>query len=247
MTYAEYCRTLRAELDRFVSLLADADLATAVPTCPGWDLARLVGHVGSTHRWVAAMVSAGSLDPLPFPPFRDAIPGDPTTRVAWLAEGAEELLATFAAVPADRPAWALGPDHHARFWPRRMLHEATVHHADASLALGKPPGIAPKVAADGIGEFLTNLPHITRVPGAAAVDRPGRTIAFMATDTGMVWRTELGVSGLSWSRADTAAGADAVVSAPVAGLYLFVYGRDPVVTITGDGDLLARWTAATAL
>ena len=31
--------------------------------------------------------------------------------------------------------WAWGPDKHARFWPRRLLHETAVHRGDAYLLM----------------------------------------------------------------------------------------------------------------
>jgi hypothetical protein len=64
---------------------------------------------------------------------------------------------------------------------------------------------------------------------------------------GTVWQITLGASNLSWCHADSSAGADVVASAPLTNLYLFVWGRLRADTVTGAADLLARWTAATAL
>lgn len=247
MIHAGYWQALYAEVGRFVSLLSTADPATPVPTCPGLDLAALAGHVGATHRCVTAMVTAGTTDELPYRPSREAIPVDVAALLSWLAEGAEKLVFALAATPPERPVWAWGPDPHARFRSRRMLHEAVVHHVDAALALGRPVTIATPVAEDGVDEFLTDLPHAGWVPGVAAVDGDGQTSALAAVDTGAVWRIRLDSAKPFWRRVEDTAGADVVASAPVAALYLFVWGRIPARDITGDAGLLARWTAASAL
>jgi hypothetical protein len=39
-----------------------------------------------------------------------------------------------------------------------MLHETTVHRADAELALGVEPVISPAVAVDGGSGLFANLP-----------------------------------------------------------------------------------------
>lgn len=237
---------LRAEIKRFAALLAGADLSTPVPTCPGWDLARLAGHVGSTHRWVEEMVRTGTGQKLPHDPFRATIPADVAELPSWLAEGAEELITVFRSGSLDAPVWALGSDQHVRFWPRRMLHEAAVHLADAELALGLSPTANPAIAEDGVDEFLDNLPHVAWVPGAAAVDGAGKTIALQAIDTGSAWHITLGTETFSWFRAETAAGADVTVSGTAVELYLFVYGRIPAPSTTGCKSLLSRWIRATS-
>ena len=47
------------ELDRLFAAIDDASPGLAVPTCPGWTVADLTGHVRATHRWVEAMVRRG--------------------------------------------------------------------------------------------------------------------------------------------------------------------------------------------
>jgi len=244
VNHVEYASAVRAEVLRFAYLLSGADPATPVPTCPGWDLAALAGHVGSTHRWVTAMVGSGTLEKLPFRPFAAGHPADAAALPGWLVEGMERLVTTLVDTPPDRPVWAWAPPRQAGFWSRRMLHEIVIHHADAALAVDSPLTIEPAVAEDGIEEFLTNLGHAGWVPGAAALDADGRTIAYQATDTGTTWLVTLGASTFTWRHASGTA--DVVVSAPTAAdLYLAIYGRIAPSAVTGDEDLFARWTAAT--
>ena len=53
MHHAEYCDLLEVEIARFVEFAGTAPPATRVPTCPDWDVAELLRHVGSLHRWSA--------------------------------------------------------------------------------------------------------------------------------------------------------------------------------------------------
>ncbi|MHC6222806.1 maleylpyruvate isomerase N-terminal domain-containing protein [Arthrobacter sp. MMS24-S77] len=55
-----------AELSNFVDQLStlarqpEEELAHSVPTCPGWTLDGLFGHLGSIERWAAEIVLGGS-------------------------------------------------------------------------------------------------------------------------------------------------------------------------------------------
>lgn len=255
MDHGEYCKALFREIDRLAALLSDADLSTPVPNCPAWDLAKLATHVGATERWVTAMITAGSSEKLPFAEFEQGVPTEPTALSDWVAAGVDALIGALVAAPAHQHVWTLGGQTRPTlFWARRMLHEATVHRADAALALKAPATIDPVVAADGIDEILTILPYAPRLAGFGAVRGDGQSIELIASDADLRWRIDVGSSGFAWSRSSAAspsspsAASDATVTAtgPVAGLYLFLWGRPSVPQITGDSGLLARWSAATA-
>ena len=69
-----------------------------------------------------------------------------------------------------------------------MLHETTVHRADAELALGvADPVIDPVVAADGIDEFLFNLPSARRPYPHLASLPTGASLHLHATDADGEW------------------------------------------------------------
>lgn len=237
-----YHEAVSAEVRRFVAVLSAANPAIPVPTCPGWDLAALAGHLGSTHRWVTAMAEVGRMDKLPYGPFRAEIPTNPAVLPHWLTEGAGRLLAVLASVPAVRPMWAWGADRSARFWSRRMLFEAAVHRADAELALGMAPRFPAEMAADGIDEFLANLPYaVGFAPKVANLRGAGQTIGLAADDT--AWRITLGRDGFTWQRSNE--DADAIVGGSTTDLLLFVYGRrrigDPCLEYAGEPALLRYW------
>jgi len=68
--------------------------------------------------------------------------------------GARRAVAAIAEAGGDQ-VWTFGELVPASFWGRRMAHETLVHAADAELAAGRQPDIAPRIAADAIDEWLT--------------------------------------------------------------------------------------------
>jgi uncharacterized protein (TIGR03083 family) len=220
-----------------------------VPTCPGWTLADLVEHHGSTHRWVAHVVRQRAQQRIRSREVDVELPDGPAGYPEWLAEGAKSLLATLRATAPDTPLWTWGADRHARFWPRRVLHEAVVHRADAELALGHERHVDPDTAVDGIDEFLTNLPHahwlaerLRELPG------DGQSLHLHATDRDGEWMITMGAEGFTWQHGHGKG--TVAVRATASDLLLLVYGRrqpgDERLTVFGDQQLLASWLAKTA-
>jgi uncharacterized protein (TIGR03083 family) len=246
MDHGEYCKALFREIDRLAILLSDADLTTPVPSCPAWDLATLAGHVGTTERWATAMVASGSTERMPFSRFEEDVPAEAAALSDWLAAGVDGLISALVAAPPNLKVWTLGAEQTPGFWARRMLHEATVHRIDASLALNAPLTVDPMVATDGVEEILTILPYAPRLAGFGAVRGEGQSIELVATDVDARWRISIGSASFEWSRVRETGEADVVATGPIGGLYLFLWGRPSVPQISGDSGLLARWSAATA-
>jgi hypothetical protein len=46
MEYLEHCAAVEREVDAIVEAVASGPVDTATPTCPGWTVTDLVGHVG---------------------------------------------------------------------------------------------------------------------------------------------------------------------------------------------------------
>ncbi len=65
MEHEEYCARAGAEIARLASVTEDAAPHVPVPTCPGWELARLLKHAGIVHRWATAIVAARAAEPVP--------------------------------------------------------------------------------------------------------------------------------------------------------------------------------------
>ncbi|SEE21672.1 TIGR03083 family protein [Streptomyces sp. 2224.1] len=249
VTPAAHRAAVAAETARFVAALDGAQLSLPVPGCPGWTLLDLVRHTGSVQRWFSLLLRQRIQEP---PRSRDVeleLPADDTGWADWLTAGAALAAEAFAETDPDAPMWAWGADHHARFWVRRMLFETLVHRTDAERAVGARTVIDPVLAADGVDEFLVNLPFATSfAPRVAHLRGNGETLRFRCTDTTGDWLVRLRPDGFEVApqSGDAAAGpTDAVVQGAAADLLLLVYGRQARGTAsveqTGDAELLARW------
>ena len=243
-THQRCCDLASAEIDRFATVIRGADPATPVPTCGRWTLADLIQHLAQIHRWVAGMVAELSLTrhsrkkaDLPLPP-------DPATWADWLAEAQTLLVPVLRAADPEAPMWAWGPDKHVRFWSRRMVHETGVHRVDAELALGLGSWVDPAVAADGVEEFLENLPRSRSLRGT------GEQLRLVASDRPDRWTIIRHPAAFAWTRGDPESdppgpAASVTVRASTADLYLLLWGRWPSTDaryeVAGDRALLAHW------
>lgn len=235
----DFAAALIDENDAFADVLRDADPATPVPTCPGWTLRQLLRHVGRGHRWSAQIVDERRADYLDPREVRGGKPPD-GGEIDWLRESAHAVVGAVDRVGGETEVWTfLGP-RPARWWIRRRLHEATVHRADAALALGRDYRLRPDLAADGLFEWLERV-----VIEAGDDHMPlahGQTLHLHATDGGE-WTLRGRGSSLELGR--THANATATVSADATSLFLAVVRRipadDPRITVTGDADIWRTW------
>lgn len=245
-----FCDRAGAEIAALADAVTDApDIAADVPSCPGWTLTDLVTHVGSVHRWATSIVASRAAARPPFPE------ADPAWESAdglaqWLAGGAAPLLAELRAAGPLAEVWTWGPGRTSGWWARRMLHETALHRADAELALGvADPVIDAVAAADGIDEFLFNLPSARR-PFRHLSELPtGASLHLHATDADGEWVIRFTDSGIAWERGHEKA--TTAVRGPVTSLLLFTYGRrpatDPRLAVFGDAVLPGLWQEKTAL
>jgi uncharacterized protein (TIGR03083 family) len=215
------------------SRLARVELTAPVPSCPGWSVAVLAGHVGEAHRWAEHAVREGNPNaPEVDPPFSDR-----TELRAWYAESAARLVATLREVGPEHPCWAFGPKPHlAGFWSRRQAHEAAVHRWDLAAAAGADAGYPEPLAVDAVDEVATMF-----FPRQVRLDRiPPLTASLGISVDGQEWM--LAGDGI----APPAGPPDATVSGAADALALLLWGRigldDPRVSVTGD-----RSAAATVL
>lgn len=190
----DYLAHVRAESARFAAVLADADPAAPVPSCPDWTTADLLWHLGEVQSFWATMVAGRLTDP-------GAAEGDEPERPAAYAD----LLAFFRATSArladaladtadDTPVWTwFRADRTAGFVRRRQAHEALIHRLDAELTTGQLTDLDPALATDGVAEVFDWM--FSGVPGWATPGAPGPIGAVRTTDTGAEWLVQVG----SWS------------------------------------------------
>ncbi|MGW0558632.1 maleylpyruvate isomerase family mycothiol-dependent enzyme [Streptomyces sp. NPDC002926] len=243
-----YCDAVEQLTRRFVETVRDVDPATPVPSCPGWTFADLVRHHGATHRWMEHLVRTRAAERVWSRDVPLELPDDPKEYPQWLARSAEATLRTLRSVDPETPMWSHGADRRVRFFPRRLHFEAVVHLADAELALGLEPRVPAGTAADGIEEFLENLPYFSWLAEPVGLLTDG-SVRLSAADTGAGWTITFGQAGFGWTK--SAAEADVGVEATAGDLLLLVHGRhradDERFSVVGDRAVLDAWLGATAL
>lgn len=202
-----------------------------VPACPGWSVAEVARHVGSLYRMVRRRLVDGRN---PDEWQRDPEPGQSLTE--YLETGLARLLDELAAHEPGEHAdtwWPADPTY--GFWRRRMLHESVVHRLDVEQAAGVEPREVPEdIALDGVDEALTlwfgqKLPMLglTGTKAGSVGVRTGAHswIARAGPETTEAWRCS----------AEEAEAADDVVTAESGRLYLWLWGRASLTSVTVRG------------
>jgi uncharacterized protein (TIGR03083 family) len=251
LDHSWFCEAAEAEIARMAAAVTEIpDISAGVPSCPDWTVEDLVAHTGAVHRWATSIVvtEADARPPFPEPePLWSSADG----LGEWLSAGAAPLLTALRSAGPVTPVWTWGPGRTSGWWARRMLHETTVHRADAELAAGiADPEIDPVVAADGIDEFLFNLPSARRPYRHLASLPTGESLHLHATDHDAgEWVIRFTDSGIAWERGHMKA--TTAIRGPVASLLLFTYGRLPAgdghLAVFGDPGVATAWQEKTAL
>ncbi|MGZ6993859.1 MAG: maleylpyruvate isomerase family mycothiol-dependent enzyme [Acidimicrobiia bacterium] len=236
MDYADFFPVVMTQARELADAGRASDLGAPVPSCPEWDVAKLVRHTGTAHRWSAGVVR--TREPLSPKSIDLALPDDPAALPDWLEQSASELVATLADADPDGECWTWTADHHVRFWARRMAHETAVHRWDGQGAVGTAEGFDPELAVDGIDEHLENLPFVV---GPEQARGEGETLHLHCTDVDGEWVLRLGPDGLEVRREH--AKGDIALKGTASDLFLVVLGRvrPTNVEIFGDASALQRW------
>ncbi|MFJ5262340.1 maleylpyruvate isomerase family mycothiol-dependent enzyme [Streptomyces sp. NPDC088387] len=248
-----YCSEILSQTELLRALLRDGDPRAPVPTCPEWNLGRLVRHVGGTHRWAEEVVRTRATEPVPDDLVNNVFgygDEDPAALDEWLGAGARLLTTALMDAGPDARVWTPPePDQPVVFWARRMLHETSLHRADAAWTVGVPYEVDTAVARDALDEWMAfgTVPEAYDEEDAEPLLGPGRTLRFRAVDSPTeVWGVDLTGAAPTWShsgRGDAAV----TVTGTLTDLMLLVYGRPvaPRIEVDGDGALLDLWLRRT--
>jgi uncharacterized protein (TIGR03083 family) len=221
-----YLTAIRVSAERFAEVLETADLSAPVPTCPGWTLAELAGHLGGVHRWARHAVVHGEQGAHP-----EVEAMDREFLLAWLRQGADDLLEVLEDADPTMHTWHFGPKPRTvGFWMRRQAHETTIHTIDALRAAGEPDlMIDRRLAVDGVAE-VCEMFYPRQVKLGRTAELPIK-VRFHATDVP------------EWSVILHGEGPEVAVNAPAAELYLAVWrrgvveGADPRVAAALGGGI----------
>ncbi|MFI5551502.1 maleylpyruvate isomerase family mycothiol-dependent enzyme [Streptomyces sp. NPDC051738] len=249
METAEFVRTLDREGQLLAAAAEEAGVDAKVPTCPDWQVRDLLRHTGAVHRWATEFVAQALTSPRPL---GDGPALDGPELVAWYRDSHRHLVDTLAAAAPDVQCWTFHPAPNPSplaFWARRQAHETTVHRFDAESARGgTPTGIATEFAVDGIDELLRGFHARSRSRVRTQEPRVLRVRASDTdADTDAVWTIRLSAEPPVTTRDASGGDVDAEVSGPAAQLYLALWNRLPVPSVTGDASLAALWRERSAI
>lgn len=217
-------------------------LDVPVPTCEGWVVHDVVGHLGRVHRSVSEILERRSTGipevVIPKPPEGEAV-------LAFFDEGLERLLAALDDVVADDldvPLYTWSGTGTVRFYLRRMAHELAIHRFDVEAAgPDEPAPFAAEVAADGVDEFWDVLVPFSARRWERAL--PEGSLHLHRTDGTGEWLVR-GVDGAVVTTREHAKG-DAAVRGGASDLFRFVWnrGRAPGLEVLGDAAVADAWAA----
>jgi uncharacterized protein (TIGR03083 family) len=229
-------------------LIRDGDPSAVIPTCPGWTLDQLMRHVGRGDRWAAQIVADrmdGYLDPRTVANGKP--PPDRAGAIDWLRDGAQRLVDAVDDVGPETPVWTFLGSRPASWWVRRRLHEATVHKADAALALGLDYSLTADLAADAISEWLERVAVQGDVSDAPPPLEDGQTIHLHADDPGLgaagEWTIRADGGRVTWSHGHDKG--EVALRGNAVDLLLAVVRRvavaDTGIAVFGDASIWQNW------
>jgi uncharacterized protein (TIGR03083 family) len=217
---------------------AKAGLDAPVPTCDGWVVRDIVGHLGRVHRSVSEIIERRSLEippvEIPKPPAGDAI-------LDFFQEGLDRVVAALASIAPDEPVYSWSGDGTGRFYHRRMAHEIAIHRFDAESAHGAPAGFDPELSVDGIDEFYDVLVPFSSRRWSRPL--PSGSLHLHRTDGPGEWLVRT-VDGAIVTTREHAKG-DVAVRGSSSDLFRFVWnrGRSDDLALFGAEAVADEWAA----
>lgn len=214
--------------------------ATAqVRACPEWNATELAIHTAGVHRRVAHWCAGRLQQPERWP---DHAPADLTAPWDWCRAGLDLVVGALRDIGPEESVWTWTDRKNGGFYHRRMLHETVVHRWDAQDAAGTPSPIDAEVATDGVNELM-DVGMRYRGDGSP-LDYPEGDVLLERTDGTDRWRLRAMDGTLLVGRnGDAGTSADATVQGLAEDLLLWLWGRRGHVTISGEDDIAAAWSA----
>lgn len=243
MEFRGYLDHIRNDGD-LIAATAPRGLDLPVPVCPPWDVGEVVAHLATVYDHKVMAMRLG----------RRPEQGEWTTdepfgkdTVEWFADEHAKLLAELVSHSPAAYAWSWWePDQTVGFWYRRMALETVVHRVDVEAQFGAPSAIDAALAVDGIDEVLTRM-LAGDEEAAAAVPGTG-TVEVLADDSAWSVVLEDSRTVVTPGRRTSP---NATLSGDPGALFLYLWGRTPIDTLTRRGDesriavLRSRLAAAT--
>ena len=229
---------------REIFAAAEAGLDVPIPSCPGWDMAKLVTHIGRVYTTVAAHVRERATELLP-PDHLAKPPEDQSQLLEWYEAALDDVNQALKGVEPDEPLWSFASQKDGAFWMRRQAHESIIHAWDATNAAGQAVEIAGDIGADGVDEYLTVILEVN-FGNHPDLSRPSGSLHYHRTDGEGEWFCEMTDSGELSVKREHSKG-DAAIQGSGSDLMLAVWGRLDLnsdrLAFFGDEAAAAEWQA----
>jgi uncharacterized protein (TIGR03083 family) len=246
LTRDRYLDHLARDSDRFADLLAEADPARPVPSCPDWTAVDLFWHLTEVQWFWGTIVRERLADPAAAEERKPARPTDLDALGHLFTTTSEALRDALANTPDETPVWTWADDQTAGFVLRRQAHEALIHRVDAELVAADPTPLDAELATDGVDEVVRVM--YGGIPTWMTFTATAGPVAVRATDSGGAWDLAVGtISGTDPDSGDTYKDEPAVdvveakvpvaeVSADAGTLDAWFWGRSGADAVTRSGD-----------
>lgn len=154
LTHDRYLDLLGSESRRFATIMADCPAGARVPSCPEWDAADLLWHLGGeVHDFWAWVVAHRPQHPRQGYE-EPARPDSYEELLAFFDDRSAALMAALREADPTDEAWSWAPEQTVGFTSRRQALEALVHRVDAEQTAGTTSPLDPALATDGVEEVL---------------------------------------------------------------------------------------------
>ncbi len=250
MDVSDYIGFVASEGGLFASAAEHGELSARIASCPDWDMADLVRHLGMIHLWAAANVAFPESDWLDVEELPDLVRywpdltgetgeyPDDAELLPWYRETLANLIDVLKSAPADVAAFTFLPaPTPLTMWARRQASEIAIHRFDAEQARGITSHFDAQFATDMLDELLSGF---AARPRPLDVDRP-QVIHVHAEDTDDHWYVSMGPEDTETAREGDAA--DLTLTGSAADLYILLWNRTPDsnVAMSGNADLMDLW------
>jgi uncharacterized protein (TIGR03083 family) len=210
-------------------------LEATVPSCPNWQVRRLVQHVAKVHQWASWIVTGNQQSEFNF-----VIPGDDELLDVFSAGVSRLIFDVRSASPnLDVPTF-LPAESPRDFWARRQSHETAIHRVDAELAADY--GVSEfdaQFASDGLAELFLEFGP-ARFDTAAV--RGPFAVTFTPIDVNAAWTVRVSPDGVQ-ATAEARDDSELTVFGTASDLYRWAWNRagDNDVSLRGDVALSDIW------
>src|SRR5438067_8626228 len=107
----DFLDAIRRESDVFYATAEGADPTVGVPSCPDWNIADLVWHLGEVHWFWATDIELRAESSEQIEERKPARPSDYAELVAWAQSQVTHMIDALSATPDDTPVWTWAPPH----------------------------------------------------------------------------------------------------------------------------------------